>query len=856
MGSSDDRSPISDQPTQDFSAANEEDLDFETTTADAELTAVPDQIGDYEIKSMLGKGGMGRVFLAEHIRMQREVAIKMLKPSRMGDQFAVDRFYSEVRAVSKLMHPNIVAAFDAGEFDALHYFVMEYVDGMTLTQWVSRSGPLDLSQAVAVIRQAGAGLLHAHRSGIVHRDVKPGNIMRAADGTIKVLDFGLGQIGSRVLDAPVAEIEAAEESDLKGRLIGTLAYMSPEQLESPESIDSRTDIYSLGCVLHFLLTARPPYTGGYLDQVYGHRHGEIPDLMQVRDDIDLNFANIFRRMLAKTPDARYASLDEVIDDLADYVDVRTQPQWLAEISRKQNPSDSTIIQGSTSAAVSTRVMGIDLGMFYAAASEATLGGDVRQLNAGDNDQTLLRTVLACEGEKLRFDQDAMNMRLENPKQTAHCLQMYIGKDYVDREFCGRRCPPEVLLSVLISRVMNNAWVHEDPPDHVAITVPSMYDQLHRKSIVQAATIAGIKSVRLVDRSLAAVQSTLLDSEHDSFDSALGDLETPADKTVLFVGLTGQASEIAVLRLESGRLRQLSSAGHWHTGSMPWLSRLVKIASASIKSQYGVDPQTSLSLGSALQMACEKALNKMLLTPTATVTVTHKGTEMSVTLDRAQWIQQCDDLLKRLESDIRLALKRAEVSRKYVNACVTMGPLLRIPEIKHRLFRKLHSGVQRISVERTHAARGAAACLATELPGRGALGSPPSCLTSQSIGILVADVKGRARILPIIPRGTLLPARTNRRLKMSKKSLTLVESTGARGDEWHQLGRYDFDVGQTDSKDTNQTRMIGFEIGANGMLIVRAQMSGKHGSETLDSLPRPVLSDDEIPKWSQWVATLR
>ena len=203
---------------------------------------------------------MGQVFLAEHVRMQRAVAIKMLKSDRMQNQAAIDRFYEEFRAVSRLMHPNIVAAFDAGEFEGIHYLAMEYVDGTTLTKLVSKHGPMSVGEAVSVIRQAALGLLHAHRSGIVHRDVKPGNIMRAEDGTIKVLDMGLAQIGETLLAGQQAPSEKKLESDMKGRLIGTLAYMSPEQLESPESVDARTDIYSLGAVLYFLLTARPPFT--------------------------------------------------------------------------------------------------------------------------------------------------------------------------------------------------------------------------------------------------------------------------------------------------------------------------------------------------------------------------------------------------------------------------------------------------------------------------------------------------------------------------------------------------------------------------------------------------------------------
>ena len=128
--------------------------------------SIPDKIGDYEIRELIGSGGMGQVFLAEHTRMQRLVAVKMLPVERMKDEIAISRFYDEVRAASRLMHPNIVTAFDAGESDGVHYLAMEYVDGQTLTKLVSEKGPLPVSEAAAVVRQAGLGLLHAHRAGL------------------------------------------------------------------------------------------------------------------------------------------------------------------------------------------------------------------------------------------------------------------------------------------------------------------------------------------------------------------------------------------------------------------------------------------------------------------------------------------------------------------------------------------------------------------------------------------------------------------------------------------------------------------------------------------------------------------
>ena len=253
--SSSENYPISDEPTRDLDAIEEGegDLSFAAEFSERSGDPFPSQLGDYSIKKLLGSGGMGQVFLAEHTRMQRVVALKMLPVERMQDDEAVERFYEEVRAASRLMHPNIVTAFDAGEDNGYHYLAMEFVDGMTLTSVVSHRGPLSVGEAASVVRQAALGLLHAHRAGIVHRDVKPGNLMRAERWhRSRSLDLGLApsstaptlEAGRGIRGRTACECFQTPRSEKPQtrRLIGTLAYMSPEQLEAPEKARSRAAI--------------------------------------------------------------------------------------------------------------------------------------------------------------------------------------------------------------------------------------------------------------------------------------------------------------------------------------------------------------------------------------------------------------------------------------------------------------------------------------------------------------------------------------------------------------------------------------------------------------------------------------
>ena len=478
--------PTADELTLDL--CKESGKPLKAAPTDSSKRDVPKTIGAYKIHEMLGSGGMGEVYLAEHERMQRIVALKMLPRERMEDEASIERFYAEVRAVARLMHPNIVAAFDAGDEDGVHFLSMEYVEGETLTDLVAERGPLPLGETAAIIRQAAIGLLHAHRAGIVHRDVKPSNLMLAADGTVKVLDLGLAQISSAGL-VSADDPPSKGENKSMGRMLGTLQYMSPEQLDDADAADARSDIYSLGATMYFLLRGHPPYMGEFTEIVNGHRRGAIPDLMEIRDDVDRRFADLFSRMLAKSPNQRYASLDEVISDLADYATKEDSPMWITEIDLL-NPANfdrPTSSGGSQSASTDDglpHVLGIEFGMFYSASAKASPTGDARLLFAGGGNSPNFRMAISSEDDKLIFGGAAIERRGTRGK-VVHCLPMYIGKRLVRRDIAGRRWPPEVLMSILLKQIQENSWTTQKPPDATAITVPSSYDQLHRRSILQA-----------------------------------------------------------------------------------------------------------------------------------------------------------------------------------------------------------------------------------------------------------------------------------------------------------------------------------------------------------------------------------
>lgn len=293
----------------------------------------------YEILQLIGKGGMGAVYKARHKRMDRLVALKVINAMLVGNEKAVERFQREAKAAAKLHHPHIVTAFDSDLAGNTHFLVMEFVDGTDLAKHVDKKGPLPVAYACHFIRQAALGLQHAHEAGMVHRDIKPHNLMLTRSpffpatslgrkgSHVKITDFGLSRLTR----------EGASEAGLTSEnvLMGTADYLAPEQAKDAHNADIRADIYSLGCTLFHLLVGKPPFGGGMaVQKIACHLVQEIP-LVDLPSAVPQELGAVLAKMVDKDPAKRYQTPTDVYHALTPFVMKPTEEQAYERLLQKE-----------------------------------------------------------------------------------------------------------------------------------------------------------------------------------------------------------------------------------------------------------------------------------------------------------------------------------------------------------------------------------------------------------------------------------------------------------------------------------------------------------------------------------------
>ncbi len=287
----------------------------DTVADDAKL---PDELRNhprYRVVGVLGRGGMGTVYKAEHRLLERPVVLKVIRPELVAQPNVVQRFQREARLAARLMHPNVVTVYEAEEYGSTQMLVMEFIEGVCLAQLVADRGLLPVAEACELIRQVAIGLEYIHTQGLVHRDIKPHNLLISSTGQVKILDLGL---------ATLKGSQKSTEGELTAdhQFLGTVDYAAPEQWESSRDVDIRADIYSLGCTLYYLLTGQTPFPNTkystLMQQMWAHCQAPLPLILELRPDLPKEIAAILAQMLAKNKEERFARPEEVAAALAPF----------------------------------------------------------------------------------------------------------------------------------------------------------------------------------------------------------------------------------------------------------------------------------------------------------------------------------------------------------------------------------------------------------------------------------------------------------------------------------------------------------------------------------------------------------
>lgn len=293
------------KPIDETSFGNAENLLETADSSSSSSNLIGTRLDDYQIMRRLGRGGMADVYVALHQTLERQVALKVLRRQLANDAGYVERFRREARAAAKLNHPNIVHVYEVGRCQEYHYIAQELIDGGNLKDEVERSGPLTPDAALEVLRAVASALAAAHQSGITHRDIKPENILRSLRGEIKVADFGLARVGT------------GNDLTQVGLTMGTPRYMSPEQVQG-KTADSRSDLYSLGCTMYFLLSGRPPFEADdALAIAVQHMHETAAPLAKTRgrNDVPDWMVAIISRLMSKAPADRFGDANQILATL-------------------------------------------------------------------------------------------------------------------------------------------------------------------------------------------------------------------------------------------------------------------------------------------------------------------------------------------------------------------------------------------------------------------------------------------------------------------------------------------------------------------------------------------------------------
>lgn len=810
-------------------------------------------LGEYLIEDKLGAGGMGMVFRARHRTMDREVAIKILPQSMSQDPVAIERFYSEVRATAKLMHPNIVTAFDAGCYRAkdtqVHYLVMELIRGEMLSQRMTTAGSFSAQAVIDIVAQAASALEYAHSQGIVHRDIKPSNMMLTSQNVLKILDFGLAVLRDR----------RNEDSVLKSsQIIGTVEFMAPEQINTPDRVDHRCDLYSLGATIFYLLTGRPMFQGELVQTALAQVHRKPQALYEVRSDVDIRLDSVFQSLVAKNPDERLQSAGDLIEKLY-RLNLLERKVTVAKGGESALPRlapvrPTSFGNGQSTSTRTIAAVGIELGMIHSRVSYVNKDHFIEEVPV-DGEGLSLRNMLFSEGEKVAVGKAASLLRVTHPDCIFYGMQRWYGLPFLGRQFGGRQVPPEVLVAAVLRQLMVAARQKMANVSHAVVTVPACYNQLHRLSTKTAASVAGLEVLQLLDKPLAATLA------HTEIESRLAKSSVQSyQRTLLVVMLNGAACEVSLVRVDGVEVKLLASVGDWKRGMVCWHDRMAKKLATEIELKFGTNVREDRHIASRIQRTVEKVFERLRASQTVPFVVEVKEGRIENTLDRLDLGRWVDELPQDCSVFTRELLQRTGVEPTEIDSVLMVGDVRWMPTIQSELSAIVGDHAPLIALNSSDIARGAAIQAQYLMPPMDqSIPHAVSC-TSYDLAVLMhEDDNMLAPPKVLVARDTQLPCNVSRTLRFTREGkkqpiLQFLEGSRIGQMTWNKLGKVDLQTcfSHRTEADPLQLRL---EVDQSGLWIGTVAWPAGNDQIPVSSLNEPLMDVVSIRQWRDWLESL-
>ncbi|MFO0817245.1 MAG: Hsp70 family protein [Pirellulales bacterium] len=863
-------------------------------------------LGNNVLLEKIGEGGMGEVFKALHRRMRRLVCIKILRPSLVDSPYAVRRFQREVQAAAQLSHPHIVTAFDADEEGGVHFLVMEYVEGLDLGTRVARQGPLPVGDVIRYIAQAAIGLEYAHSKGIVHRDIKPGNLLLDSNGVLKVLDMGLARIDDPPDVGSDPNVEAVESLTRENQIVGTVEYMSPEQADDTGRVDRRSDIYSLGCTMFRLLAGYPPYQAeSPIKVLMAHRLRDIPSLKAARPEVSAELEAIYLKMVAKSQVDRYQTMAEVlralqpllgeaggaatelsapasqkgtVSNLGAMTPTRTLT-WVREENARDTERqaegvgsanagetqgedrDGSLERGPTRSrgpAVDPLqlAVGIDLGTTFSVVAALDDHGRPHAIVNTEGDVITPSFVLFDNAEVV-VGKEAVKALSVEAEMVAECAKRELGTPAFHKAFQGVVYPPEVLQAFVLNKLRQDAGRLIGDFRKVVITVPAYFDENRRKATEDAGYMAGFEVIDILNEPTAAALA--FGFQRGYFRP---DLKRDEAERILVYDLGGGTFDVTVMEIRGTEFVTLATDGDVRLGGRDWDQRLVDYVAEQFVRNYGLDPREDANVVGRLWRDCEEAKRTLSARQKAHVVCDFRAQSLRVEVTRQLFHELTYDLVERTAFTTRQAIQAAGLEWQEIDRVLLVGGSTRMPSIVDMLRRVTGKEPDNSVAPDEAVAHGAALHAGLVLARR--RGETPTFsirnVNSHSLGIVGTDSRtGRKQNAVIIPRNTPLPVVAKRVFRTHKPGQTslllqIVEGESVSPEECSAIGKCSV-RGLPPNLPAQTPLEVRFHYAANGRITVSVVVPGYEQPFQQEISRERGLSREQLDQWRARISGL-